>query len=90
MKHVVVYVSEQDIKKSKQLVSKPGTFIDKFYDPISIACKRTLNANRVITHAFEIEADGIWYAISNEAREWYQEWARSGEGNPFSFTLTKM
>lgn len=68
---------------------KFGTFGDKFNDPITLAIREELGANRCMTHPATAEVDGVFYMISQEAINFYNNWAQGVIGAPFSFTLTK-
>lgn len=84
-----INVTRADIVEAKQNNASMGTFIDKFGDPITIAAKKALKARRVMTHSFTVEADGIFYDLSQEAIDFQNQWCKGVVGQPFTFSITE-
>lgn len=85
---MTIYVTQEDIERSKQMLGNSiGFFLDKFYDPIAIAIRRSINVNRVIVHLHAFEVNGKFISLPPEAQDWCRNWCKGIVGLPFSFKI---
>jgi len=89
-----ITVTQEDIDASLRKLAKPGTFLDKFEDPITRAIRAEFGSEtfkvRVMTHPNHAEINGEWYEMSDNVRKWYSKWSVGEEVSPFTFTLTRV
>lgn len=86
---MTIQVTQSHIDAAKRLVGRPGSFLDKFHDPVTLAIREATSGRRVMTHPLTVEVDGLFYTLSHEAVEFSSNWSQGIIGQPFSFEITR-
>lgn len=85
-----VEVTQADIEEAKLHLNRPGTFNDKFWDPIAMALRRVMKASRVIVHPYTAEINGAFFSISKEAQDLGRDWGNGKPVTPITFTIVSI
>lgn len=84
-----ISVTAEDIAAAKYALITRGTFVDKFYDPVAQALRRTMETKRVFVNPYTAEIDGDFYELSQAAIDAGRKWCQGEEVEPFTFTIEK-